>query len=170
MTGAKILSLFAAAFLASGPATAHIGVSDCQSGKQCLARAADCFDAGDIGGTMTYLHGAMELNCLLYQGDGGTIYILPEVHDDLSKADCYSTIAAYCMALRQRHGDWRALSCLYGRYGGKTWDKIMRPLAENILAENGLSFRQYLRYDRIDWYNEVNIPMLSEMYGIELKK
>jgi hypothetical protein len=163
------LSLFAgalAADLAAENSSAHHSFSSCTTGPECLAKATGHFNAGNISESLLYLHAAMEGNCPVIYREEETTYVFPEMQESESRADCMATIALYCLTLPT---DMHSLSCLFGRYYGESWDAEAKPIADQILADNRMTFLEYLRQDKIDWYREINIPMLKVLYGISLK-
>jgi hypothetical protein len=169
----KQLSALSAALcgmLAVGGAAAHHSFSGCRTGPECLAKAAEYFEAGDVRESLSYLHAAMESNCPVISSQmDDSLYVMPEMQDEAERENCHRTIALYCATLRKTKDDWHALSCLYGRSSGELWEKHMKTPAEKILAENNMTFKEYLKKDKIDWYREVNVPMLKSMYGIDVK-
>ncbi|MDR1027409.1 MAG: hypothetical protein LBL46_03270 [Rickettsiales bacterium] len=164
----KIIAILSIA-VAWADARAHHGYRECMHGYDCLAAAAKRIDAGDLAEARNYLRPAMERNCgIIYDVGPHLKYVSPEIQPgEIAQRDCSKTMREYCRLLRAEQGDMVALSCLYGRSGGPAWAANMKPLAESILADLGITFSEYLDRDRVDWAREVQRPMVEDMYGIK---
>ena len=150
------------------PAAAHHGYKECRHSYDCLAAAEKMLDAGDIKEARNYMRPAMERSCPVIYDANTMLDVSPDVQvGAIAQKECSVAFRQYCRLIRAERGDWAALSCLYGRGWGPDFDANLRPDAEKILAERGMTFSEYLDRDRIDWAREIQKPLIRDVYGIK---